>query len=31
MNEIPQPRILIVENEEIGAADLRSQLQRLNY
>ncbi len=31
MNEIPQPRILIVEDEEIVAADLSSQLQRLNY
>ena len=31
MNELPQPRILIVEDEEITAADLRGHLQRLNY
>ena len=31
MNELPQPRILIVEDEAIVAADLRRQLQRLNY
>ena len=31
MNELPQPRILIVEDEAIVAADLRSQFQRLHY